>query len=102
VEDPFGADADQHLGAGLGQAGAESDRVIAGVEDEQGASSSSGRATTTRLTWSMVAVVASMHGLMRMASSGAVHESGAQSSWEIHWKDQPATMGCPAECFDAE
>jgi hypothetical protein len=32
----------------------------------------------------MVAAVVSAPGGMRVASSGAVHESGAQSSWLIH------------------
>jgi hypothetical protein len=39
---------------------------------------------------------------MRRTSSGAVQLSGAQSSSAIHWYDQPATIGWPAECFEAE
>ncbi len=34
VQDPFGADADHHLATMLGQTGSQSDRVVAGVEDE--------------------------------------------------------------------
>ncbi len=33
----------------------------------------------------MVAVVASLWGGMRIASTGAVQLSGAQESWQIHW-----------------
>jgi hypothetical protein len=33
----------------------------------------------------MVAIVASMEGLIRIASAGAVQLSGAQESWLIHW-----------------
>ena len=36
MEDPFGADACQHLGWGVGQPCADGDGVIAGVEDEHG------------------------------------------------------------------
>ena len=35
IEDPVGADADQHAGPGVRQSGAERDRIVAGVEHEQ-------------------------------------------------------------------
>ena len=41
-------------------------------------------------------------GVMRSASTGAVHESRAQSSWLIHWNDQPGTMGLEPEWCEAE
>ena len=49
-----------------------------------GTSWSPGRSRTRRRICSAVAVVLSWSGGMRAMSRGAVHESKAQSSWQIH------------------
>ena len=45
---------------------------------------SASRTPTSWWIWSMVAVTASSWGVIRRVSTGAVQESGAQSSWVIH------------------
>jgi DDE superfamily endonuclease len=51
---------------------------------KKGTSPSSTRSSTRRRICSTVAVTGSRKDVMRSTSSGAVHESEAQSSWQIH------------------
>jgi hypothetical protein len=75
VEQPVGADAHEDARSRSGEAMPERDRVVARVEHEQ------------------------RH---RSRVAQAADESAAHDSPAIHWYDQPATIGWPAEWREGE
>jgi len=92
-EHPVRPDADQHRRPQLGEVDGERDRVGAGVEHQQRDLRGSTKPAEQRRD-----LCDGRGGRIRRASTGAVHESWSQPSWQAHWSHQPATTGWPAEC----
>jgi len=94
------ADTHHDLGISIAQPDGQLDRVEAGVEGEQwgtGIGPSRGSRAWMRATATVLRLSCTCR---RCTSAGAVHESGVWDSPASHRYDQPATMGCPAECRD--
>jgi hypothetical protein len=87
----------QDRGGHIGQPQRQAGGIVAGVEHKQRHLPAGGQAPQQRADLGGGGLVVVVAWCRRRASTGAVQLSRVKLSWAIHWNDQPATIGWPAE-----